>query len=51
MVGPRHRQNAALNRLAPRIRVKLANGWHHPTVRAGGPYDLFSRISWPVRCA
>ncbi len=34
------RQNAALNRLAPRIRVTLANGWHHPTVRAGGPYDL-----------
>jgi ribosomal protein L11 methyltransferase len=34
------RQNAVLNRLGPRIQAKLANGWHNPAVRAGGPYDL-----------
>lgn len=34
------RENAALNRLSTLIRPKLANGWHHPAVRSGGPYDL-----------
>ena len=34
------RRNAKLNRLSPRLHVKLANGWHHPAVRSGGPYDL-----------
>jgi ribosomal protein L11 methyltransferase len=34
------RHNAALNQLSPHIRVRLANGWHHPGVRGGGPYDL-----------
>ena len=34
------RDNAKLNRIAPLIRVRLADGWHDPAVRAGGPYDL-----------
>lgn len=34
------RDNARLNRLSHLVRVRLANGWHHPAVRGGGPYDL-----------
>jgi ribosomal protein L11 methyltransferase len=33
-------QNAALNRLGPRIRFRLADGWRNPGLRAAGPYDL-----------
>jgi ribosomal protein L11 methyltransferase len=46
------RDNARLNRLAPSIRVYLANGWHHPVVRGGGPYDLvFENILARPVCA
>ncbi|HXA25069.1 MAG TPA: 50S ribosomal protein L11 methyltransferase [Acetobacteraceae bacterium] len=34
------RQNAALNRVGRLVRVRLADGWRHPAVRSGGPYDL-----------
>ena len=34
------KQNAELNRLGRLVRVRLANGWRHRAVRAGGPYDL-----------
>lgn len=34
------RENAALNGLSHLVRTRLANGWLHPSVRAGGPYDL-----------
>jgi ribosomal protein L11 methyltransferase len=34
------KQNAVLNRLGRLVRVRLANGWRHPAVRASGPYDL-----------
>jgi ribosomal protein L11 methyltransferase len=34
------RDNARLNHLSSLVRVRLANGWHHPAVRGGGPYDL-----------
>lgn len=34
------RQNAALNQLAPLVRVWRADGWRDRRVRAGGPYDL-----------
>ncbi len=33
-------QNAALNRLGRLVRFRLADGWRHPAVRKGGPYDL-----------
>ena len=33
-------QNATLNRLGQLVRVRLADGWRHPAVRGGGPYDL-----------
>ena len=33
-------QNATLNRLGRLVRVRLADGWRHPAVRNGGPYDL-----------
>jgi len=33
-------QNARLNRLGRKMRCRLADGWRHPTVRAGGRYDL-----------
>jgi ribosomal protein L11 methyltransferase len=33
-------QNAALNRLGRLVRLQLADGWRHPAVRKGGPYDL-----------
>ena len=34
------RRNVALNRLSHLVRARLADGWHHPAVRRGGPYDL-----------
>ncbi len=34
------RRNAIQNRVGAMIRVKLANGWHHPAISGGGPYDL-----------
>jgi ribosomal protein L11 methyltransferase len=34
------RRNVALNRLPHLVRARLADGWHHPAVRRGGPYDL-----------
>ena len=34
------KQNTELNRLGRLIRIRLANGWRHPAVRADGPYDL-----------
>ena len=34
------RRNATLNRVGHLVRCRLADGWRHPTVRAGGPYDL-----------
>ena len=33
-------QNATLNRAGRLVRVRLADGWRHPAVRDGGPYDL-----------
>jgi len=33
-------RNARLNRLGHLVRCRLADGWRHPTVRAGGGYDL-----------
>ena len=34
------RRNAVQNRVGPMVRAKLADGWHHPFVRNGAPYDL-----------
>ncbi len=34
------RENAAMNGVARLVRPLLANGWRHPAVRGGGPYDL-----------
>lgn len=34
------RENAALNSVAHRVRVRLADGWRDPFVRNSGPYDL-----------
>jgi ribosomal protein L11 methyltransferase len=34
------RLNAVRNNLAPRIHAITAAGLHHPTIRAGAPYDL-----------
>ena len=33
-------QNATLNRLGRLVRLRLADGWRDPAVRAGAPYDL-----------
>ncbi len=33
-------QNVKLNRLGRLVKVLLADGWWHPTVRTSGPYDL-----------
>jgi ribosomal protein L11 methyltransferase len=33
-------QNARLNRLAPRMRVRLGNGWQEAAVRRGAVFDL-----------
>jgi len=46
------RDNARLNGLSHRIRVCIANGWTHPAVRGGGPYDLvFENILARPVCA
>jgi len=46
------RDNARLNRLSRLVRVRLANGWMHPAVRGGGPYDLvFENILARPVCA
>lgn len=34
------RENAAANRVPRLVRVRLADGWRDPAVRAAGPYDL-----------
>ena len=45
-------QNAALNRLGRLVRCRLADGWQHPAVGAGGPYDLvFANILARPLCA
>ena len=45
-------RNAAQNGVGRLVRAKLANGWHHPTVRGGGPYDLvFGNILARPLCA
>jgi ribosomal protein L11 methyltransferase len=45
-------ENAGLNQIAPLIRVRLANGWRNPAVRAAGPYDLvFGNILARPLCA
>ncbi len=33
-------RNAEMNGVGKLVRAKLADGWHHPVVRNGGPYDL-----------
>ena len=33
-------QNAVLNGLGPMVRARLSDGWRHPAVRTGRPYDL-----------
>ena len=33
-------ENAARNGVAHLVRPRLADGWRHPALRAGGPYDL-----------
>lgn len=46
------RDNARLNGLSRLVRVRLANGWTHPAIRAGGPYDLvFENILARPVCA
>jgi ribosomal protein L11 methyltransferase len=34
------RENVSRNGLSHLVRTRLADGWHHPAVRDGGPYDL-----------
>ena len=34
------RRNAIQNGVGRLVRAKLADGWHHPTIRGGAPYDL-----------
>ncbi len=34
------RRNAIQNGVGRLVHAKLADGWHHPTVRGGAPYDL-----------
>ena len=34
------RRNAVQNGVGRLVRAKLADGWHHPTISGGGPYDL-----------
>jgi ribosomal protein L11 methyltransferase len=46
------RDNARLNGLSRLVRARLANGWHHPAVATGGPYDLvFENILARPVCA
>jgi ribosomal protein L11 methyltransferase len=45
-------ENARRNGLGRLVRARLANGWLHPSVRAGGPYDLvFENILARPVCA
>ena len=34
------RRNAIQNGVGRLVRAKRADGWHHPTIRGGAPYDL-----------
>jgi ribosomal protein L11 methyltransferase len=34
------KRNAIQNGVGRLVRAKLADGWHHPTIRGGAPYDL-----------
>ena len=46
------RRNAVQNGVGGLVRAKLADGWHHPTVRGGAPYDLvFGNILARPLCA
>ena len=46
------RENAASNGVARLVRVRRADGWTDPTVRASGPYDLvFANILARPLCA
>lgn len=46
------RENAAMNGVPRLVRPMLANGWKHPAVRGGGPYDLvFENILARPLCA
>src|SRR6185312_4106951 len=46
------RENAERNRVGHLVRTRLADGWRHPAVRAGGPYDLvFANILARPLCA
>ena len=46
------RRNALQNGVGGLVRAKLADGWHHPTVRGGAPYDLvFGNILARPLCA
>ncbi len=46
------RRNAIQNGVGGLVRAKLADGWHHPTVRGGAPYDLvFGNILARPLCA
>ena len=46
------RRNADMNRVGKMVRPKLADGWRHPAVRHGGPYDLvFGNILARPLCA
>lgn len=46
------RENAAINRLAPRLRAVLATGYAHNAITRGAPYDLiFANILARPLCA
>ncbi len=46
------RRNAVQNRVGALVDVRLADGWRHPAVRGGGPYDLvFGNILARPLCA
>lgn len=46
------RRNAVRNGVGRLMRVRLADGWRHPVVRGGGPYDLvFGNILARPLCA
>ena len=46
------RRNAKQNGVGGLVRARLANGWHHPAVSGGGPYDLvFGNILARPLCA
>jgi ribosomal protein L11 methyltransferase len=46
------RRNALQNGVGGLVRIRLADGWHHPAVRGGAPYDLvFGNILARPLCA